>query len=194
MVYFIPFLLLTVIVESIGYLASIYNIGNRNYWLYNVFNIIEFTFYAFLFYENFKVPLLKKLVIYFIPLLIGFSLVNYIFIQGIDRFHTYTLLFGSFFMVFFCCSYFYEWVLPEQITQNLLKQSFFWICVGLLLFYLGSVIINALFEYLRSSDMLEQGKRIYGFINKSLNIVLYSSFCISFFLCRSNRKNSSSLL
>ncbi len=194
MVYFIPFLLLTVIVESIGFLARLYNIGNKNYWIYNIFNNIEFFFYAYLFYLNFNAPALKKIVLYFIPLLVIFSITNYIFFQGIDRFHTYTLLFGSFFMVFFCCCYFYEWVLPEQITQNLLKQPFFWICVGLLLFYLGSVIINALFEYLRSTDMLEQGIRIYRFINQSLNIVLYTSFSISFILCRSNRTNSSSLL
>lgn len=194
MVYFIPFLLLTVTVEFIGFLSIQYNFGNKNYWLYNIFNIVEFVFYAFLFYQNFKAPALKKIVFNFIPLLILFSAVNYIYFQGTDRFHTYTLLFGSFFMVFFCCCYFYEWVLPEQITQNLLKQTFFWICVGLLLFYLGSVIINALFEYLRSSDMLQQGKKIYSFINQSLNIVLYTSFSISFILCRNNRKNSLSPL
>ncbi len=187
MVYFIPFLLLTVFVEFIGYLSIFYNLGDKNYWIYNIFNIIEFIFYAFLFYQNLKIPVLKKTVLYFIPLIILFSVYNYVFLQGLDRFHTYTLLFGSFFMVFFCCCYFYEWVLPEQITQNLLKQPFFWICVGLLLFYLGSVIINALFEYLRSSDMLQEGKRIYKFINQTLNLVLYTSFSISFILCRNNR-------
>lgn len=190
MVYFIPFLLLTVTVEFIGYLSVLYNVGNKNYRIYNLFNLVEFLFYAYLFYYNFKISILKKFVIAFIPLLIAFSLFNYLFLQGIDHFHTYTLLFGSFFMVFFCCCYFYEWVLPEQISQNLLKQSFFWICVGLLLFYLGSVIINALFEYLRSSDMIQEGKKIYTFINKSLNIVLYTSFSISFILCRNNKKSS----
>ncbi|MBY0482176.1 MAG: hypothetical protein K2Q21_12525, partial [Chitinophagaceae bacterium] len=126
MVYFIPFLLLTVFVEFIGYLSIFYNLGDKNYWIYNIFNIIEFIFYAFLFYQNLKIPVLKKTVLYFIPLIILFSVYNYVFLQGLDRFHTYTLLFGSFFMVFFCCCYFYEWVLPEQITQNLLKQPFFW--------------------------------------------------------------------
>lgn len=190
MVYFIPFLLLTVVVEFIGYLAIIYAIKNKNYWLYNVFNTIEFMFYAFMFAQSFQLPILKKLAYSFIPILILFSANNYINLQGTDRFHTYTLLFGSFFMVFFCCCYFYEWVLPEQITQNLLRQPFFWICVGLLLFYLGSVIINALYEYLRSSDMIQEGKRIYIFINRSLNIILYTSFSISFLICRKNRRES----
>jgi hypothetical protein len=191
MVLFIPFLLLTVFVEFIGYLSVIYAVQDKNYWIYNIFTTVEFIFYAYLFEQYFKLPFLKKVAKYFIPLIIVFSIVNFIFIQGTEHFHTYTLLFGSFFLVLFCCCYFYEWVLPEQINQNLLKQPFFWVCVGLLLFYLGSVIINALYEYLRSSDMVEEGKHIYGLINRSLIVVLYSSFSISFILCRNNRKNSS---
>jgi hypothetical protein len=194
MVFFIPFLLLTVFVEFIGYLSVIYAVKEKNYWIYNIFTAVEFIFYAYLFVQYFKLPFLRKVALYFIPLIIVFSLTNYIFLQGTEHFHTYTLLFGSFFLVLFCCCYFYEWVLPEQINQNLLKQPFFWVCVGLLLFYLGSVIINALYEYLRSSDMVEEGKHIYVLINRSLNVVLYSSFSISFILCRNNRKTSSSPL
>ncbi len=194
MVYFIPFLLLTVIVEFIGFLSIEYDVKNQNYWLYNVFTAVEFLFYAFLFAENFKLPILKKAAYWFMPILVSFSLLNNRFLQSPNHFHTYTLLFGSFFMVFFCCCYFYEWVLPEQITLNLLKQPFFWICVGLLLFYLGSVIINALYEYLRSSDMDKEGRRIYSLINRSLNVILYSSFIISFRVCRNNRKESLSQL
>jgi len=194
MVYFIPFLLLTVIVEFVGYLSIVYGIKNRNYWIYNIFNLIEFIFYAYLFASNFQLKLLRLLAYISMPILVIFSSINYLYIQGIENFHTYTLLLGSFFMVFFCCCFFYEWVLPEQITQNLLRQPFFWICVGLLLFYLGSVIINALFEYLRSSDMIQEGKRIYVFINRSLNIILYSTFSISFLICRKNRKESLSQL
>jgi hypothetical protein len=97
---------------------------------------------------------------------------------------------GSFFIVVFCLFYFYESILPDQINSKLSMQPFFWICIGLLLFYLGSVIINALFEYLRSNDLYKEGVRIYAIINQSLNVILYCSFSISFFLCRNNRKTS----
>ncbi len=188
MVYFIPFLLITVIVEFIGFLSISIKDKQQNYWLYNIFTAFEFLFYAYMFSENFKLPILRKFSFAFMPILVLFSVFNYQYLQGPDHFHTYTLLLGSFFIVFFCCCYFYEWVLPEQITQNLLKQPFFWICVGLLLFYLGSVIINALYEYLRSSDMDKEGRRIYSFINRSLNVILYSSFITSFLICKNNRK------
>ncbi len=185
--YFIPFLFLTVTIEYVGgwYLFN----GRRNYWIFNVFTTIEFVFYAFLFYIHFKKDSLKKMVLFGIPFFLCCVILNLLFIQGFNKtFNTYTFLLGSFFVVVFCCSFFYESVLPDKIDQQLSKQPFFWICSGLLIYYLGSVIINALFEYLRNNDLGEEGKRIYGTINHTLNVILYSSFCIAFFLCRDNKK------
>lgn len=190
LLYFIPFLFLTVVIELIGtwHLSK----GLRNYWMFNVFTTLEFLFYTFLFYLYFKKNVFKKIVLYFMPLFTLMVLLNIFFIQGFNKtFNTYTFLLGSFFIVIFCCCYFYESVLPDKIDQQLSKQPFFWICSGLLIFYLGSVIINALFEYLRNNDLQAEGIRIYGIINNSLNILLYSSFCIAFFLCRNNKKTYS---
>ncbi len=188
--YFIPFLLLTVIVELVGTWFSYKDI--KNYWLYNIFTTIEFIFYSFLFYLHFRRPVFKKVALVLIPILILFDVVNLTFIQGTKYFHTYTFLLGSFFIVVFCCFFLYESILPEHINQHLSKQPFFWICIGLLIFYLGSVIINALFEYLRSNDLQREGIKIYGIINHTLNVLLYSSFSVAFYLCRNNRKTYSS--
>lgn len=188
--YFIPFLFSTVTVEFIGgwYLSH----GIRNYPLYNVFTTLEFLFYSFLFYLHFQKKGFKQLVIFSMPLFVLAVIANMLWVQGINKtFNTYTFLLGSFFIVVFCCCYFYESVLPENIDKQLSKQPFFWISSGLLIFYLGSVIINALYEYLRSNDLQNEGIRIYGIINHSLNVILYSSFCIAFFLCPNNRKTSS---
>jgi hypothetical protein len=187
--YFIPFLVLTVIIEFIGgwYLYK----GIRNYWIFNVFTTVEFNFYAFLFYIHFKKRNLKRIILLFFPIFTTSVIFNLLFIQGFDKtFNTYTFLLGSFFIVIFCCCFFYESVLPDKIDQQLSKQPFFWICSGLLIYYLGSVIINALFEYLRNNDLGEEGKKIYGTINHTLNVILYSSFCIAFYLCPNNKKTS----
>ena len=189
--YFIPFLFITIIVEIIGgwYLSK----GVRNYWMYNVFTTFEFLFYSYLFYLNFRKKVFQKIILLFIPFFIISISLNMLFIQGLNKtFNTYTFLLGSFFIVIFCCCFFYESVLPDKIDQQLSMQPFFWICSGLLIFYLGSVIINALFEYLRNNDLQDEGIRIYGIINNSLNVILYSSFCIAFYLCRDHKKTSSS--
>ena len=188
--YFIPFLLTTVIIEFIGgwYLSKVL----RNYAMYNVFTTVEFLFYSFLFYLHFKKLIFKKTVLISMPVLIIAVILNIIFVQGFNKtFNSYTFLLGSFFIVVFCCCYFYESVLHDNIDQQLIKQPFFWITSGLLIFYLGSVIINALFEYLRNNDLQAEGVRIYGIINHSLNVILYSSFCVAFFICPNNRKTSS---
>lgn len=188
--YFIPFLFLTVSVELIGwwYLSK----GVRNYAMYNIFTTLEFSFYASLFRSNFKKQLLKVLSTTFIPVFIILVIINMLWVQGFNKtFNTYTFLLGSFFIVIFCCCFFYESVLPDKIDQQLSKQPFFWISSGLLIFYLGSVIINALFEYLRNNDLQAEGIRIYGIINHSLNVILYSSFCIAFYLCPNSKKISS---
>jgi hypothetical protein len=191
LLYFVLFLFLTVLVEFIGGYYLYRDV--RNYWIFNVFTTIEFLFYSFLFHLHFKKQSLKRLVLFFIPIFIFLILINLLFIQGFNKtFNSYTFLLGSFFIVIFCCCYFYESVLLDKIDQQLSKQAFFWICSGLLIYYLGSVIINALFEYLRNNDLGEEGKKIYGTINHTLNVILYSSFCIAFFLCPNNKKTSSS--
>jgi len=188
--YFLPFLFITLSVELIGY--WLITKGIRNYTLFNVFTTFEFVFYAFLFSKHLKTTVFKKLTIGFIPFYCLMVFLNLQYLQGYNNFHTYTFLLGSFFVVLFCCLFFYESVLPEHLDHPLAKQPFFWVCTGLLLFYMGSVIINALFEYLRSYDLQQEGKKIYGLINQSLNVVLYSSFIYAFILCRKTRKTFSS--
>lgn len=187
--YFLPFLLLTLIVELVGYWFTLNDI--RNYTMFNIFTTLEFVFYAFLFYNHLRTSIYRKLTLGFIPFYILMVFLNIRFVQGSQTFHSYTFLLGSFFIVLFCCLFFYESVLPEHLDNPLTKQPFFWVCTGLLLFYLGSVIINALFEYLQSFDMQAEGKKIYGIINQSLNVVLYSAFIFAFVKCRTTKKTYS---
>lgn len=184
--YFLPFLVLTIIVELSGLWMNQH--GIKNYLLFNVFTTVEFVFYSFLFFKHYRKNENKLLSLLFMPLYTLAVIINLIYFQGIERFHTYTFLLGSFFIVVFCCLFFYESVLPEYIESTLTKEPFFWVCTGLLLFYLGSVIINALFEYLRTFDMQIEGKKIYSTINQILNILLYTAFLISFIVCRNNNK------
>lgn len=193
LLYFIPFLFLTVVIEVIGsgwVLTKWFS--SYRYAIYNIFTTIEFIFYSSVFYNQFRKEYFKKIVTFFIPAFTFLVIINLAFIQGLNKtFHTYTFLLGSFFVVVFCCCFFYESVLPERIDEQLSKQPFFWISSGLLIYYLGSVIINALFDYLTTNDMKIEGMRIYGIINNSLNVILYTSFIISFFLCPDNKKTSS---
>jgi hypothetical protein len=195
LLYFIPFLVITVSVELVAWVLtsknSVSGYLSFRYAMYNIFTALEFLFYSFLFYIHLKKPVFKKIVYLFFPVYSILVLINFLFVQGLTKtFHTYTFLLGSFFLVVFCCLYFYESVQPDKVEDQLSKQPFFWISSGLLIYYLGSVIINALFQYLTTNDLRIEGQKIYSIINNSLNVILYSSFCIAFFLCRNHRKKS----
>jgi hypothetical protein len=191
MVYFIPFLLVTALVELSA--KWIWSERNEKFIIFNIFTAAEFVFYSLLFRFHLTNKLLRHIIILLIPIYLLLFILNVIFIQGISSsFHSYTFLLGSFFMVVYSCFFLYESILPESINVKLSHQPFFWITIGLLIFYLGSVIINALVEYLTKSDFQKQGIIIYQNITNSLNVILYGSFSIAFILCRNNRKISSS--
>jgi len=110
--YFLPFLLVTLVVE----LTGLWMIGHgiRNYLLFNVFTTFEFIFYSFLFYKQFRKPIFKKLAIIFMPLYVIAVCINLYCYQGMNNFHSYTFLLGSFFIVTFCCFF----------SMNLYCQNF----------------------------------------------------------------------
>jgi hypothetical protein len=184
-VYFIPFLAITCIIE-------IYAIGKDRQFknmMYNYFQVFEFLFYALLFYHNLELPKLKKIVKFFFPFYIICFITNQLFGQGIYEYNRYTSLLGAFFMVVFVCFFFYETILPSTTQIKLFQMPFFWVTVGLLFFYLGSVIIYAMYEYLSNNHFQKQSLMIFQVIISSLNVILYGSFSIAFILCR-NKKTS----
>lgn len=186
LLYFIPFLAITASVEL--YASS--KDRALKIIIYNYFTAFEFLFYAFLFYHNLQLKKLKKIVLLFFPFYILCFAINQLFVQGFYQYHRYTSLLGAFFIVVFICMFFYETILPETLHVKLFSKPFFWVTVGLLFFYLGSVIIFAMFEYLSSNHLQNQGVKIYQAIINSLNVILYGSFSIAFILCRKNRKIS----
>lgn len=189
--YFVPFLMLTVIVEFMGWWWSYFGGGAYKNAMFNLFIPVEISFYSFLFLKHLHKHVFKTIIRVFIPLFLVLAICNILFLQGFNEtFNSYTAVLGSFFIVLCCCLFFYESITPVQIDLQLSKQPFFWIVSGLLIFYLGSVIANALFEYLKNNDLHAESKRIYIIIFGSLNVILYSSFVIAFFICPNDRKTS----
>ncbi len=188
-IYFIPFLAITCIVE-------IYAIGKDRALkdiLYNYFFAFEFFFYSFIFYQNLQLPNLKRLVkILFFIYIIAF-IVNQLFGQGFYEYNRYTYILGSFIMVTFVCFFFYEAILPNTLHTNLLQKPIFWVATGLLFFYLGTVIIHAMIQFLTNGPLKKQAIPIFQSIVHSLNIILYGSFSLAFILCRHKKTSSPQL-
>ncbi len=175
---FPPFLLATIIVESLGsYLSSL---KKPNVGLYNFFTVFEFCFYLWiisLIISNNQVKRITRITAIFYLLI---AVINIIFIQKMKAFHTVSYAFGCLLIVAFCIYYFFElFKLPKSV--KLKNNPAFWICSGLLFFYCCGFPLYGMFNFLSGISKLIISN-FYSIII-ILNIFLYSLFTIAF-LCR----------
>lgn len=175
---FPPFLLATIIVESIGnYLGST---GKSNTVIYNFFTVFEFCFYLWiisLIVNNKQVVKIARFTA-FLYLLI--AAVNIIFIQKMKFFHSVTYSFGCLLIVIFCIYYFFE-LFKRPKSVKLKNNPAFWICSGLLFFYCCGFPLFGMANFLSNISPLII-KNLYSIVI-ILNVFLYSLFTIAF-LCR----------
>lgn len=183
---FIPYLTLVVTTEMLGkYWGSTNNIS-LNIKLYNVTTVLEFLFFYYLFYQCITKQIFKQLIIYFSVFYVTATVINQVFIQGFEVFHSYTMLLGTIIIIVFVFFYFYD-AFERKEPLYLLKEPMFWISTGIFLFYLGDFTFNLMLPYL-SRHHLANEKRLFRMINNNLIIVMYLSFITGLILC--NRTHS----
>ncbi len=108
------------------------------------------------------------------------AVLNIVYIQKMQTFHTYTYVIGCLIIVIFCIYYFFElFRLPKSV--KLKNNPSFWICSGLLFFYCcGFPLFGLINSWGNISPLI---LRNFDAIVTILNIFLYSLFTIAF-LCR----------
>jgi hypothetical protein len=168
--WFLPFLLLMVIVELTGrYLRRELGL-DTNAYIYNFSVPIEYIFYSWLFMKTYQSKLLQKIAQFFIYAFILFCLLIFI-LKGIHQFKSIILLIGNISAILFCCLYFYELLVVEE-RINLVKEPMFWISTGIFLFNLGEFLYSAFFKLLRQQGW-DNGTKLFKAINNNLILVLY---------------------
>lgn len=172
------YLFITFGVESLGTVMA-YKGGNTT-TLYNIFTVIEFVFYFWMFSRIIQKTSIKKVLricLWAYPLAF---VINKTFIQKGEQYHTYTAGLGSFLIVLAAVYYFYELFQSEK-SIDLVREPSFWISSGLLFFYSCSFPLFSLVSHFYSPS-----NKIINYLaslSSLLNILLYSSFIIAF-LCR----------
>jgi len=174
------FLILTILVEFTGSFIIRVQKQENTTFLYNFFTTFEFGFYIWVIREIIRNNKSKKILFFlmlFYPLV---AIINIIFFQGKEGFHTFTYSLGCLLIVGCCIYYFYElFLMPHSV--NLLRQPPFWICTALLFFYAFTYPIYGLSNLMMSLPRPIL-KNIEGIVTY-LNVFLYSFFSIAF-LCR----------
>lgn len=181
---FIPFLFLVIFGEYWGTHLKFVN-HRHNGWLYNIMNLIQFSFWILLFRENIQHPFFKKMYLFLFFVFFLFGVTNLFFVQGIISFNNYTLIAGSAIVIFQCGVYFYQLLKIEE-DINFVRLPMFWIAAGVLIFFIGTFFYFSLYSYLRKIQ-IQKGTEIFDLIILNLNIVFYS--CISIGLVLVEKKN-----
>jgi hypothetical protein len=182
---FILYILLSLCVEMISWRYSVQK--RNNLIFYNTFIIVSFPYLMYLIRSFLITPRTRRLLTWVMVLYPLVALANMLFIQGTDKFNTYTFVPGCILVVIACICYFYERIkYPGQ--ESLLRDPTFWISTGLLFYYACSPSLNGILNYI--STMPFDSYKTPLLINMVLNIILYLLFSISFICNLISRRSS----
>ena len=191
--WFLLLLILTNIVEW-GTQIKVFTIHLKNgktssNFAYNIFNPLEFGFFAYYYYHIFDSPPKKALVKKIYLFLLLFAIINIFFIQGIIYLDSYTYILGCLFFSWFSVMFFKQLSRnPEDI--NILKSPHFWVNSGVLLFYSGEFFLFIFFEYFLKTNGFLLFYPAWNFFTNFLNIIFYTCISISFFYFQTPHKIS----
>ncbi len=177
---FTIFLVFSFLIEIITFKMA--NSGVPTISIYNFFTTFEFCFYLWAIQNIIQNKVVKKWLLYILLIYPIASTINILAVQKIDNFHSITYSIGCLLIIFSCIYYFYE-LFKNKYAINLVKDSGFWICSGLLFFY------SVTFPLFVSANFMTEFPLKFGeYIGVALiilNVCLYSLFSIAF-LCRIN--------
>ncbi|MEE9349237.1 MAG: hypothetical protein V3U80_04260 [Flavobacteriaceae bacterium] len=168
--YFVYFLSYVVLNEILGYLVSAN--GYANWFLYNIFTIVSFSFYFYWFFAILKEKKMVILLSILFSVSIFYALIYEDFFSAI---WSIPLTVGTI-IILILATIFYRNLLNKTEVVNFKRSQKFWIVSGLLIFYLGFLPIQ-LFMFTLSI----KGIPIRIMIT-ILNIILYGCY-IKSFLC-----------
>lgn len=181
------YMILTLVVEFIGWWSNIHN--KNNLALYNIYGVVNIIYSIYLVRYFLQEGKAKKIfgvcmLIYPVLPLINIGLIT----KSLHSFATYSYIIGAVMIVICCICYFYQRI-KYPGKENLLRDPSFWIATGLLFFNSISVPNLGIINFLTNIPKLAY--KTFFNISVVINIILYSLYCISS-LCSLNFRKLSS--
>lgn len=173
---FPPFLVITLVIEIVGWILK--GEGVDTSLMYFLFIAFEFVLYLYMLYLIIRRTRAKKIILsmaFIYPVLALLS----IFIFEVNVFPSISYSIGCLLIVGVCIYYFFE-LFRYPSSTSLLREPAFWICTGLLFFYICSFPLFGLYRLLYSASSTIMNN--ISTILDVMNVFLYTFFTTAF-LC-----------
>ncbi|MGN6420382.1 MAG: hypothetical protein ACTHMC_22935 [Pseudobacter sp.] len=188
---FLPLLSFIVLIEVIGNNFRLFNWAN-NYFIYNVYLLFSTPVWLYLFRQMLELTGAARAIFRWIAILsMSFICINYFFGEGVRNFNSWSLLLLMLLTIVFSCLVLFRLSVTDSIESTLYHHPYFWINAGNLLFALVTLVLLGLQPYIREHGIQIHSKSLYHAIIPTANIILYTSYCYGFYLCRNPLTRSS---
>lgn len=175
--WFIPVIIFAITVQVFEEILRLKDIKGYNF-VFHIYQPVEYSLLALFYHSLIKKSLIKKLILFSVPVMLLFSVFYYSSGSGV--------FFGADFIdfcieAFFVCIwvvvFFFELLRSEE-DFNLVTYPAFWINAANLLFYGGCLLIMGVYFYLYGRNKILATQLLN--INHYLNLVLYCMYIIGF--------------
>jgi len=175
----------TLLVDGYGHYLA--NHGRANHRIYSIFTSSELAFYLYVLSRIIQNPKMRFAIM---PLLIFYAFVAIIDISIVQKngFASFTYSLGSMVVIYYSIYYFFE-LFRNPKSIKLKNEPSFWICLGLLIYYCGTIPWYLLMVFLIKAPRNILNNLYIGI--EVLNILLYTFFIIAF-VCRVKKPNYTS--
>ena len=116
--------------------------------------------------------------------ILSLFLINYLFIQGSRVFNSYSLIVTNISYTILSSLVLLRLLKTDDWDIPLQKHPYFWIGGSLIIYSLTMVVILGLQPFILSNKIQIDGKSIYMILSPTVNVILYTCFSYSFFLCQ----------
>lgn len=169
---FVYYCCLSLLVEIPVYVLLLHNMDYIVATIYNLFALAEFYLLTRMFYNWGLFKRNKKIFI----LIITFSFLLFactLSIRGYTKTNYFARIVDSFALIFFSISAFNKMILNER--NNIFKNAKFWICIGLVIFFTYSILVNteqlSFLNIKRTKDFEDKVWMINAYSNLFVNLL-----------------------
>jgi len=166
----------SIFVEILSFVLGYYQIENLSLLFF--FTIVEYLLWTVFFMLIFNNSVANVIIIVASILFLGSAILDYIFYE-FKAMNNYSLSTECIILVGYSFFLFFK-VMKNSLTDNLLREPYFWFNCGVLIYFSGNILLFLLGKFLNN----EQTWFIWAPIHNILNIIYNSLIAIGFWKTR----------